>query len=296
MNKIIKASVLSLVAASLVFPGISSAEEINVTDLSNSNISSELKANPWTNGTVYDDVLKQNVDLSEWNIKYGNEAKLELNKVKVSNSSALDKNKQLENENKFSQMLKNYELNKNSNFSITPFATKSEYRTNFTLVALTLGSFDCPFAGQALNNSLQDNPGDLNYEAGSRRSNAWSLTTAYTNISIPIAAAVDSANRRGESFVSGNSSYGTSAGNAGLDFYLALGKVTVTWAAEKVGSSWKIYIHTYDKYDFQDKNIPGSFPDNIITIANNQAAAAQNAGAIVPYFIHIYTQQTYTAR
>lgn len=253
--------------------------------------------NAWTDGTVNNEQLKEEADLSTWNIRYDDEAKTVLKSIKSNNISALKAQAQQEAEAKFLEEVQQFQSSTNANdqlnFAAAAEKTKAQYRSDFNLVALSLGSFSCPFAGQALKNSLQDSPSALDYAAGSSRSNAWSLTSAYTTVSIPIAKAIDNANAAGKTFVSGDSSVATSAGNAGLDFYLALGKVTVSWAAEKVSGSWKVYIHTYDKYDFQDKTVPSSFPNNIITIANNEGAKAQAAGAIVPYFIHIYTQQNY---
>ncbi len=297
-NRIIRRKALfvaaaSIIGASVIIPSESFASQSQSVISSTTEQSQYKTLNPWINGSVNDDERKKNVDLEEMNLKYDAEAIAVIN--------------QIQEGNKYAQRINSTKINpdqqiitklSNSQTQAALASTKSQYRASFTTVALYLGTINLPFAGSAMLHSLDDDPDNVYYDVGSGRSNAWSLTSAYTEYSIKIAAAIDAANKNGKTAVSGTGSFATSAGNAGLDFYLALGKVTYIWGAFKNSSGkWDVSINTYDLYDFENVKVPNSFPDNIIAIANNQAKDAQDAGAIVPYVNYIYTQQNnYSAK
>ncbi|WP_268624240.1 hypothetical protein [Paenibacillus alvei] len=253
--------------------------------------------NPWENGKLSEIAWESDhPDTIDMNLKYDDDAKGLFEKLKALNAAATEQSAaRIAEENALLNTIRTLNPNKISEMSSLVLDSKSEYRTSFSLVAWYISSLDLPFAARAMLHSLDDKPTDVWYEAGSSLSNGWSWTAAYTTFSIPIAKAISKANSEGKKYVGGDTSIATSAGNAGLDFYLALGKVTISWSAEKQsGGNWKVYIHTYDKYDFTEVKVPNSFPDNIIAIANNQAADAQRVGAIVPYMTHIFNQQDYT--
>lgn len=181
----------------------------------------------------------------------------------------------------------------------TALKSKSWYRTEFTTLALTMGALNAPTAGNFLKHSLQDKPKDRSYAAGSSKSNGFSNTIAYTEISIPMAKAIDAANKAGEKATGAfNKSKATSIANVGLDWYLTIGKFSYDWMAEKQSNGkWKVYIGIHDVYDYtKSKKIPQNFPSNLITLVANHAADAQAAKAIVKYKVDLYMEQTYTAK
>lgn len=167
--------------------------------------------------------------------------------------------------------------------------SKAWYRTEFTAVAIAFNAAGWPKASGALAHSLQDNPDTREYLAGSAYSNSFSTTTSYTEFSILIAEKIDQAHAANKTIVSGSGSHSTSSSNAGLDWYLTLGKYNYLWGAEKNSNgTWSVYIRVSDLYDFDKVAVPSSF--DLIAIVSNHAADAQTAGAIVPYFNILYNQ------
>ncbi|URV79827.1 hypothetical protein M5C89_21315 [Bacillus velezensis] len=159
-----------------------------------------------------------------------------------------------------------------------------------------MGSFDLETAGNFLWHSLDDHPKARSFPAGSTYSNGFSNTAVYSTISKKMAAKIKSENKKGHKAIGGsNLSAATSAGNAGLDWYLTIGKFAYDWYAEKQsGGKWKVWIGIHDTYDYQTiKKSGGGIPGAIVKVANNYAADAQKAGALVPYNIDMYMEQTY---
>ncbi|MCY9517832.1 hypothetical protein [Paenibacillus apiarius] len=296
LGKCAKTSVATVIGLSFLMPGASFAQEIEeTTNAIDYGINGFLGTYPWNNN-FKDFTITESQSISS-DILYDDEAKAVLDKIKEENNRALQEYDNIKKEEQaYLQQLQMFRIT-NINSEIRPLAqSKSWYRTEFTALALTFGIYDCPTAGNFLLHSLQDKPEDRNYPAGSSLSNGFSRTSSYTEISIPMASAIKKANSDGKSFVSGSGSHYTSAGNAGLDFYLTIGKYSYNWAAEKKSNgSWKVYININDKYDYDTIDpLPNSFPANAIALVSNHAADAQRAGAIVPYFIHMYMQQDYT--
>lgn len=181
--------------------------------------------------------------------------------------------------------------------TIETFALKSKkwYRTEFKALALYAGTIDLPTAGNYLNHSLTDKPSNRLNNVGSGHANALSLTKMYTTISKRMASSIKTAHAAGKKGVGGKGSIATSVGNVGMDFYFTYGKVSYSWAAvKKSKTNWLVSISIMDKYDYNKiKKINSGFPQKYIDLANNHAANAQKAGAIVPYNITNMFNQNY---
>ena len=242
--------------------------------------------NPWENN--FKDVELQEVDLNEF---YNEEEAL-----RVFEEIEEIKNAATSNE---SVIILKPEIN---NISISPLALKSKswYRAEFTAFALYAGTLNLPTASNYLYHSLQDNPSDRINPVGSGHSNALSLTRMYTDISRPMASAIDTANRNGRTSVGNSGSTATSVANVGLDFYLTYGLISYQWGASKLSNgTWAVNIVITDVYDYQTikkANMATSFPQKYIDLANNHAADAQSVGAIVPYDVTTVFYQNYTPR
>ena len=62
-------------------------------------------------------------------------------------------------------------------------------------------------------------------------------------------------------------------------------------------SSWKVYIGIHDTYDYDKVDpLPSAFPTKYITLVANHATDAQQAGAIVPYYVNMFMEQTFTPK
>lgn len=222
------------------------------------------------------------------NIQYGDEARSVLNMLKKEGTRSYFNSQSEVTDFKYQELLRR---NSSQPYNlIQPTNTKAWYRAEFTALALAMGALSCPTAGNHLFHSLQDDPDDRTYPAGHSLSNGFSLTSSYTEIAIPMAAAIDAAHASNKTIVSGTGSHYTTAGNAGLDWYLTIGKYSYIWAAEKNSNGkWTVYVNINDKYDYETiYPLPSSFPQNLITLVTNHAADAQEEGAIVPYWIHMY--------
>lgn len=245
-----------------------------------------VEENPWESNFV--DVDIQNFDLNtieNYEIYSEEEAKEVIEKIQELQNNASS------NE---SIMFNNQQEN---DLSISPLALKSKswYRAEFKAMALYAGTINLPTSGNYLNHSLQDNPSNRTNGVGSGHSNALSLTRMYTTISVPMASEIDKAKAAGKTSTGGSGSIATSVSNVGLDFYLTYGRVAYTWGASKLSSgSWAVNIVITDTYDYAKiKKVSTTFPQNMIDLANNHAADAQTAGAIVPYNISTVFYQDY---
>lgn len=172
-------------------------------------------------------------------------------------------------------------------FNIAPYdASISVIRSAGKLAANNAASLGFRMVGLTFGHAFQDNPSDLTWNAGNTYSNDIKLSNQYKGLVSDIKAQL-----RGTSgsYWSEESSL---AINDPMDVYLSLHNVDYLAAAEKVSGKWKIYIRFYDTYDFDYANA-SDYPAAIVTWANNWAADAQATGALVPYGITAYTQESY---
>ncbi|WP_260399014.1 hypothetical protein [Peribacillus simplex] len=298
IKKIIKTSLASLLITSFTLPSISMASE----EGSNVIPSETMISNPWDDSSNVQYITEEPILLDSEDVVYGEDALLIKEEIIAANEEA-EKNKlKLEQEDALieNELINQTPRETTPNLStIQALKSKSWYRTEFTALAVTMASLDCPTAGNFLKHSLQDKPTDRSYAAGSSKSNGFSKTKAYTDISVPMATAIDKANKAGEKATGAfNKSKATYIDNVGLDWYLTIGKFSYDWMAEKQSNGkWKVYIGIHDRYDYtKSKRIPGRFPSNLITLVTNHAADAQTAKAIVPYKVDLYMEQSYTAK
>lgn len=287
MQKICKYTVLFFIII-LLSPLSVTAKEVHFEDMiedsvvySNYNIDGTLKIgfveeNPWDNGfkSIY------NISSDEITI-------IEVYSEEKAQQVFEDIEKMKHRENYDPSNFINKDENTNKVLRASSLQSKAWYRAQFKTLALTAGTLNLPTAGNYLYHSLQDNPTNRTNNIGSGHANALSLTKMYTTISVPMATAIKKANREGKTYVGGNSSIQTTVENVGLDFYLTYGALTYSWGASKLkDGSWAVNIVIYDTYDYlKIKKINRPFPYNLIDLANNHAADAQTAGAIVPYTI-----------
>lgn len=268
----------------------------NGTTHANENNSSFQNENPWENN--FRGIDKSTVIFDEQNLLYDEKAEEVFERMKYENEQAKkDYPRMSEADREYMETAEKL-YNLNNSMGITPMNfSKAWYRTEFTALALAMAHYGAPRAGNFLGHSLQDYPSSRSYPAGSSLSNDFTWTPIYTEISIPMAQAIDIAESQGRHFVADSDSDATSIGNAGLDFYLTFGKFNYEWSAGRNSSngSWDVYINLNDRYDYErSKSIPSSFPHNFIQLVVNHAADAQAAGAIVPYMTNVYFQQNYT--
>ncbi|WP_257131969.1 hypothetical protein [Bacillus toyonensis] len=294
MKKILRTtSIAALLMSVSLSPVTSFAAEPNDTNYVMSE-GSNIK-NPW-DGKSQTFKVTEPVETGSSKIVYGDEAKAIGDKLKKSQASAAENYNIMQQESSLNSL-----NNTQSNMAPIQRAalnSKSWYRSEFNALAIAMGTLDCPTAGNFLKHSLQDNPGDRKYPVGSSLSNAFSLTKIYTQISVEMAQQIKKTNSQGGNVIGGMSkSAATSIGNSGLDFYLTVGKFSYDWMAEKQPgkSSWKVYIGIHDTYDYDKVDpLPTAFPTKYITLVANHAANAQQAGAIVPYYVDMFMEQTFT--
>lgn len=168
--------------------------------------------------------------------------------------------------------------------NVTPQALDTwVYRYQLSRWAEALIDAGLPMSGSFLFQSLADSPSDLTYQAGDDYSNRVKSSSVMKNFI---------KNFRSELPSSGNyySKSGSLTLNSPKDLYLSLNKVSYLAGAEKVGSTWTVYVRVYDTYDFERANYTtaNGVPSAFVTWVNNYAVDAQDAGAIVPYNIVIY--------
>lgn len=240
---------------------------------------------------------KGNIEINNTNTLYNDNA-IELFKdlEESSNQAKQDQNivdKQFDN---YQIQLNNTEINSLSNKATTQ-STKSIYRGKFQLLALSMGTktVNLPIAGDLLYHSLQNNPSDRDYQTNSKYAKDFSVTKSYQDISIKMANKIKKAKKAGLKGVGENGlSEIASAKTGGADWYLAINKYSYDWAAmDQGGGTWKIYIGIHDTYNFENiKNVNSTYLKPV-QLVNNDAVKAQKAGAIVPYRVNIYREQTY---
>lgn len=296
MKKIFSKLILSSVLMGTVFssPFLASAEENDGTYLLNHDADGTLKEgfveeNPWENN-FKGITLKQsktNGEIIDYTPYSETQAEQVFEDLEETEKMAPEASEALINDNILAV----------NSLIIEPAALKSKtwYRTEFKALALYAGTISLPTAGNYLNHSLQDDPSNRLNNVGSGHANALSLTKMYTTISKGMANEIDAAHKAGKKSVGGQGSIATSIGNVGMDFYLTYGKVSYSWAAVKeTKKEWFVNISIIDVYDYgKIKKVSTGFPQKYIDLANNHAADAQKAGAIVKYNITNMFNQTY---
>ncbi|AZK44989.1 hypothetical protein EIM92_01265 [Paenibacillus lentus] len=138
--------------------------------------------------------------------------------------------------------------------------------------------------GNLLTHSLQNNPSTITANVGNALSTDVQNSKEMKNI-------INSFKKKLTSSISYYSENGSVSLTNDKDLYLALNKVSYLIAAEKVGSTWTIYTWVNDTYNFEYWNFSSAHSD-FVTIVNNYAAFCQATGAVVPYSINIYFQDT----
>ncbi|MEE6134636.1 hypothetical protein [Priestia sp. GS2] len=301
-NKLLKIPVATLLVTSLLLPTTSFAAESTASDDEN------MISNPWDESTQTfpstEDSLVEEAIIKPEEVVYDQSA-LELADEIKSDSAAAEQVEDIiaeedvtfQDEVPLTMPPSNVMEGQEVMLQSTSLKAKSWYRDQFKKMSLYMGTVKLPTSGNFLYHSLQDKPSDRQYSNSSSLAKAFSLTKVYTSISVPMAEEIKKANKAGRKAVGAfNLSSSTNIANAGLDFYLTFGKFSYDWAAEKQSNGkWKVYIGIHDKYDYLTiKPIPKNFPDNYISLVNNHAANAQKAKAIVPYYIDVFREQTFT--
>ncbi|ADM69352.1 hypothetical protein GMA19_01521 [Paenibacillus polymyxa E681] len=143
------------------------------------------------------------------------------------------------------------------------------------------------YSANMLNWSLQDNPGTYTRLSNSGFSTDLKNTVKIQNILDAFKTKLSSVS--GTSY-SVNNSVGLTTSNSTQDFYLALHNVNYEIAANKSNGRWDIQMYITDKYDFAYQNITSAsgFKSAFVRIVNNYAQYYQTYGAIVPYNVRIF--------
>lgn len=162
-------------------------------------------------------------------------------------------------------------------------------RAQWAVGASTLSLFGFTHTAATLSHSLQDNPPTLVYQTGSGMSEDIKDSNAFTTVANSFKNSLPSSGQ----YYSIDSSFALTSSNSSNDLYLSLHLVRYLMAAEKVGNTWNIYTLIYDTYDFEHQNFAGIAPSAFVTLVNNYAAESQELGAIVPYLIQIYIEDTH---
>ena|GEM_PF-3688749 len=157
-------------------------------------------------------------------------------------------------------------------------------RVHMGIVATAGGVLGFKMAEAFLNHSLQDNPSTYTVNRDTTYSNQVKNSTAHANL---IASVGNMLNTYSGTIYTQT---GSVALNSTTDLHLALNLASYILGAEKVGSSWNIYVRYYDVYDFA----PGdwsklSLSGAAIAALNQAGYSAMSIGAVVPYGIEIYT-------
>jgi len=219
-------------------------------------------------------------------LKLYEEYLLENNKTKnlLSLESELDVENDLE---KFAQYAVERGIIEDTPQAIQSF-TVEFLRAQFRTAASIGESMGAPHAANFLRHSLQDNPINVSFNAGTVESD-WILNSAECQAII----------NNFKNHVKGSSStlYTTSGSttlNSTRDLHLALNKVSYVASGTKNSSGvWTLNITFTDTYNFEKAAWLEMSNSALVTIINNYAVYAQEQGAIVPYGITIKTRTTF---
>lgn len=152
--------------------------------------------------------------------------------------------------------------------------------------AAVASSLGLRMIGTTFGNGFQDIPPDLSWSAGTEFSDEMKYSNQYKNL---VAEIKSELSYNSGTYWSNSSSIAFSDPE---DVWLSLHAMDYLAAAEKINGKWKIYIRFYDTYNFEYQN-SSSYPQAIVAWANNWAVDAQELGALNPYTITAYTQETY---
>jgi|GEM_PF-2186691 len=169
-----------------------------------------------------------------------------------------------------------------------PNLTKNFVRSQWIIGAGILNAAGYPIAAQCLYNSLQDNPPTLTSEVGGNASNQVKNTKACEKLLSDFKSKLE---KQTGKYYSESGSMTLTEDNATKDLFLALHKVGTLTAAEKINGTWNIYLWVYDTYDFEWSNY-SDITNEFVLLVNNYATISQAIGAIVPYPINIYIQDS----
>ncbi len=163
----------------------------------------------------------------------------------------------------------------------------SVLRTEISAIAAACGLLGYPMIEETLSHSLQDNPPALTWNAQHRFSAKIKTSPDYQSFVNYVKGQLDDVN--------GSSWYETGhwSLNSPKDVYLSIHNVDYAVSAKKDGNTWKIYIGFSDTYDYEPADYGNSGLAPLVELANNFAAAAMAQGAMNPYSILAYMQETY---
>lgn len=180
---------------------------------------------------------------------------------------------------------------KNNYIEDTPLArarmSKEGYRNIFRDAAKTLKSSGLFYAGDFLENSLNDNPRVKSYASSSNLSADIKLQVGYKDSKNAIREAIKGLPPSKNTYTRRNSFNlnRKGANKKALDLFLALHGVSYSANAKKVNiKKWNYTMTVTDYYDFKPENYKDS---PIVNTVNNYAYGAMKAGAIVPFNIKI---------
>ena len=162
------------------------------------------------------------------------------------------------------------------------------YRALFRIAADAGEALGFTTGAHFLRHSIQDAPSNLVYNASSAYAAQILSSEEMSTIRSRFIIAVSG---------KGYSTYtmtGSITLNSTTDLHLAYNAVSYTIIGNSLaGGKWNLTIIIRDRYDFEQQawgNL--SLSDALVTFINNQAASAQELGAIVPYDIQVTINTT----
>lgn len=162
-------------------------------------------------------------------------------------------------------------------------ATIESYRSQFLLAVAVGRAAGLNTASDFLEHSLQDNPSDMNHGSSSTYATQILNSTEMGDIRTAFSAAVSGKN------LTYHQISGSTTLNSTTDLHLAYNQVSyVAYGTRTISGLWNLTITITDRYDFQQQPWANQMTTaDLVTFINNEAAAAQDAGAIVPYNIRV---------
>lgn len=168
--------------------------------------------------------------------------------------------------------------------------TVGQYRSHFMSAGNLLINTGFYYAGTLLKHSLQNKPSSTSYSTSSNMSRDLKATSEYKNQKTIIKNKIN----KEPSQISAYNTSGSFAISSKKDLYLALNKVSYSAKCTKTSGKWNIAMTVKDTYNFEKSNYTTSngIPAGVVTIVNNYAVGAQQAGAIVPFSVQISAQDS----
>lgn len=164
--------------------------------------------------------------------------------------------------------------------------SKEGYRSVFRTAATTLKSTGHFYAGDFLNNSLNDKPSYKSYAASSTLAADIKLQAGYKDSKNAIKKAISALPSSQTTYTRVNSfNLNRNGSNTkAMDLFIALHGVSYNAKATKSSGKWSYVMTVTDRYDFKKENYKDS---PIVNTVNNYAVGAQEAGAIVNFDVKI---------